>query len=195
MKKLLILFFFGLLLVSCSGIVKTPSSEDLNVITEGHTESVTIEVQDTLPPYEITKKKSGNYNLWTIKENKNKVKELRGEYYYEICPKGIFDKPISNSKKQALKNTPVTYKDATWSAALRALTNLQPQKDSKIIFDYSKFNRQINNEYECLFFGRCEIKNEKGEYVEAEASILVKYIFVEDMRKPYAWYCVGNIVF
>ncbi len=151
--------------------------------------------EDTNPPFTISKQKCSGFNAWTIKENKNKVAEITGKYYYEICPKGLFDKPISQAKKRALEGAPVSYKDATWSAAFRALNNLIPQKDSKIIFDFSKFNRQVNNEYECLFFGSCQIKNEKGKYVDAEVSILVKYIFAEDMREPNAWYCIGNIVF
>lgn len=153
------------------------------------------EENDTLPPFTVIKKKSDGFNLWEITENKNKVDEITGEYYYEICPAGLFDKPISSVKAEKLRNTPVSYRDATWSAAYRALNNLIPEKDSKIIFDFSKFDRQINTENECLFFGDCQIKDEKGKYVDAIAHITVRYISLEDPREPKSWYCLGSIVF
>lgn len=94
-----------------------------------------------------------------------------------------------------MKKAFVSYKNATWSAAYRALQNLQPIKGSKIIFDYSKFNRQINSDKECLYSGSCMIKNEAGKYVDAEVSMIVHYKIPIDARDPEAWYCTGNIVF
>ena len=186
----LIVGLFSFLTFSCTNTNKTETT------TEILEDSITsIAEDDNSEPYTITKKKMGGYDVWEIVENPRKVAQLTEPYYFEICPKGLFDKPISGTKAEYLKNAPVTYRDATWSAAYRALRNLIPVKDSKIIFDYSKFNRQINNDKECLFFGSCKIKNENGKYVEAEANITVIYILPEDMRKPEGWYCVGNIVF
>lgn len=194
LKKALILFLLIGFFTSCATNNSKNELQDEFQDLEYYS-GTTVETNDTLPPFDITKKKSGGFNVWEISENKNKVNEITGKYYLETCPKGIFDKPISTIKKEQLKNAPITYRDATWSAAYRALNNLIPVKESKIIFDYSKFNRQINKEDECLFFGDCQIKNENGKYVDAVASITVKYIFPEDPREPAGWYCVGNIVF
>ena len=153
------------------------------------------EVIDNSPAFEIEKKKSAGYNVWSIKENPKKVSELRGEYYYEICPKGLFDVQMSSAKAQELSDAPVLNRDVTWSAAYRALENLIPVKDSKIIFDFSKFNRQIIDRRSCLFSGSCQIKNEKGKYVDAEVSMKVLEVPVGNYNKPDGWYCVGNIVF
>lgn len=164
-------------------------SDGTNVV-----EDIEEEVDQT-PPFTITKSKSSRYNVWSIEENPKKVAQLTGPYYYETCPTGLYDKPISKSKAEILKGSPVSYRDATWSAAYRALCNIIPVKDSKIIIDYSKFNRQINNQNECLFSGPCQIKNTKGKYVEAEVSMIVKWIVPQDFRRADGWYCTGNIVF
>lgn len=182
------ILLFGLLLVSCSGNVKTTPPEDVVTTTDNLTETVAVEKSDTLPPFEVTKRMSGGFNVWTITENRNKIADI--PYVLESCPAGIFDTPAS--KKTHGK--PVSARNATWSAALRALKNLVPNPDAKIIFDYSKLNRQINNSKQCLFFGPIQIKNEKGRYVEAEISLTVTH-FWADYREPSSWYVTGNIVF
>lgn len=183
-----IIFILGLLLVSCSGAVKTASPEESPTITEQHSEAATVEENDTVPPFEVTKGKAGGFNAWTIKENRNKVANIPCKI--EFCPDGVFDVPASKK----IKGEPVSARDATWSAALRALKNLVPNPDAKIIFDYSKLNRQINNGKQCLFAGPIQIKNENGKYVEAEINLTVTH-FWDDYRQPSSWYVTGNIVF
>lgn len=186
MKYLILIF--GLLLVCCSGNEKTTESEVVATTAELVAEPYTVEEPDTIPPFEISKKKSAGFNLWTITENRNKVADI--PFVLESCPAGIFDTPASKK----IQGEPVSARDATWSAALRALKNLVPNPDAKIIFDYSKLNRQINNGKQCLFAGPIQIKNENGKYVEAEINLTVTH-FWDDYRQPSSWYVTGNIVF
>lgn len=186
MKYLTLLF--GLLLVSCSGNVKTTAPENIGAAADNITESITVEKSDTLPPFEVAKRKAGGFDAWTITENKNKIADI--PCVLESCPAGIFDTPASKK----IQGEPVSARDATWSAALRALKNLVPNPDAKIIFDYSKLNRQINNGKQCLFAGPIQIKNENGKYVEAEINLTVTH-FWDDYRQPSSWYVTGNIVF
>lgn len=186
MKYLILIL--GLLLVCCSGNEKTPESEVVATTSELVAEPYTVEEPDTIPPFEISKKKSAGFNLWTITENRNKVADI--PFVLESCPAGIFDMPASKK----IDDKPVSARDATWSAALRALKNLVPNPDAKIIFDYSKLNRQINNGEQCLFAGPIQIKNENGKYVEAEINLTVTH-FWDDYRQPSSWYVTGNIVF
>ena len=51
MKYLTLLF--GLLLVSCSGNVKTTAPENIGAAADNITESITVEKSDTLPPFEV----------------------------------------------------------------------------------------------------------------------------------------------
>lgn len=198
MKKLLLPFLLLILIGSCTGQKNESTSSDDYDSFELYSEEITEEITeepDTTPPFTISKKKSSGYNVWSIEENPKKVAQLTGPYYYECCPDGLFDKPMSGYKAEIMKDAVVSYRDATWGAAKRALSNLIPIKDSKIIFDFSKFNRQVNSDHECLFFGPCQIKNQKGKYVDAEVSMTVKWNVPEDPRRADGWYCSGNIVF
>lgn len=183
-----LILFFCLLLVGCSEKTKNTPTEEIATTTDAFTESVTVEKPDTIPPFEVTKGKAGGFDAWTITENRNKVADI--PCVLESCPAGIFDTPTSKK----IQGEPVSARDATWSAALRALKNLVPNPDAKIIFDYSKLNRQINNNKQCLFFGPIQIKNEKGKYIEAEMNFTVTH-FWDDYRQPGSWYVTGNIVF
>lgn len=187
MNKLL--FALLLLLASCTG--KAPEKEEADYFTDSEliTENKE-EVPDTVPPFTVTKSKSSGYNLWQISENPRKVSDIPCEY--ELSPTGLFDRPASAE----LKNTdPLYYKDATWSAVNRALKNLVPNPDAKIIYNFAKLDRQINSDSECLYIGECEIKNKNGKYIPAEINIKVRWAVPNDYREASGWYCVGNIVF
>ena len=187
MEKLL--FALLILLASCTG--KAPEKEESDYFTDSELITETIEVEpDTLPPFTVSKSKSSGYNLWKISENPRKVSGLPCEY--EISPAGIFDRPASTKLK---RGEPLYYKDATWSAACRALKNLVPDPDAKIIYNFAKLDRQINNDSECLYIGECEIKDKNGKYVPAEINIRVRWAVPNDYREASGWYCVGNIVF
>lgn len=187
MEKLL--FALLILLASCTG--KAPEKEESDYFSDSEFITDTIEQEpDTVPPFTVSKSKSGGYNLWQISENPRKVSDIPSKY--EVSPSGLFDRPASTQ----LQNTdPLYYKDATWSAACRALKNLVPNPDAKIIFNFAKINRQINSNSECLYRGECEIKNKNGKYVPAEMNITVRWAVPNDYREASGWYCSGNIVF
>lgn len=187
MKNVFSLFLFLVLLASCTG--KTTEKVESDYYSDYDSITASVEQEpDTIPPFTIKKSKSGGYNLWQISENPRKVSELPCSY--EVSPAGLFDR---TSRK--LTNEAVTYKDATWSAACRALKNLVPNPDAKIIYNFAKMNRQINSDTECLYIGECEIKNKNGKYVPAEINLTVRWAVPEDFREGSGWYCVGNIVF
>lgn len=187
MEKLLLALL--LLFASCTG--KAPEKDPYDEFSDSTINSEVIkEEPDTVPPFTISKKKSGGYNIWSIKENHRKVSEIPCEY--ELSPSGLFDRPASAN---LTREDPVYYKNATWSAACRALKNLVPNPEAKIIFNFAKLDRQINSDKECLYIGQCEIKNEKGKYVPAEINMIVRWGVPEDFREPAGWYCVGCITF
>ena len=188
MEKLL--FALLILLASCTG--KAPEKEESDYFTDSEVITETIEEEpDTVPPFTVSKSKSGGYNLWQISENPRKVSELPYNKY-ETSPAGLFDRPASTELKSG---EPLYYKDATWSAACRALKNLVPNPDAKIIYNFAKLDRQINSNSECLYIGECEIKNKNGKYVPAEINIRVRWAVPNDYREASGWYCVGSIVF
>lgn len=186
MEKLL--FALLILLVSCTG--KAPEKAESDYFTDTEAITETIEEPDTLPPFTVSKTKSGGYNVWQISENPRKVSEIPCKY--EESPTGLFDRPASTELKSG---QPLYYKDATWSAACRALKNLVPKPEAKIIYNFAKLDRQINSNSECLYIGECEIKNRNGKYVPAEINIVVRWAVPNDYREASGWYCVGNIVF
>lgn len=187
MEKLLLALL--LLFVSCTG--KQQEKDPYDEFSDSTLNSEVINAEpDTVPPFTITKSKSGGNNIWSIKENRRKVSEIPCEY--QLSPTGLFDRPASANLG---KGDPVYYKNATWSAACRALKNLVPDPEAKIIYNFAKLDRQINSDKECLYIGQCEIKNEKGKYVPTEINIIVRWRVPEDCREPAGWYCVGTIIF
>lgn len=147
------------------------------------------------PRYKINKSKSGEYDLWSIEELP--LIFLEECEYIPYPTNGILDKPISKTKARLLADSPVIkYKEATWIAANRALKNLIPIPDSKVIFNYSKIDRQINNANQCRFQGDCEIQDPSGKYVEAYFNILVTYPDTGGSpSNAKFWRCSGSIVF
>lgn len=143
-------------------------------------------------PYRIHHGTSGGHNLWTLKEEMINISVVPVKMIK--CPVGLFDKPIGETKRRLFRDAPVMERDATWSAANRALGNLIPIPDSDIIFDYSRTNRQINNKGECLFTGYCLIKDKKGEYVDAYFHITVKYTGGY-AYEPEHWVCYAVLAF
>lgn len=187
MEKLLLALL--ILLASCTG--KAPEKEETEYFTDSELIAETKEPEpDTIPPFTVSKTKSNGYNLWQISENPRKISKLACKY--EVSPTGLFDRPASRQLKD---DEAVYYKDATWSAACRALKNLVPNPDAKIIFNFAKLDRQINSSSECLYIGECEIKNKNGKYVPAEINLTVRWAVPNDFREGSGWYCVGNIVF
>ena len=187
MEKLLLALL--ILLASCTG--KAPEKEETDYFTDSELIAETKEPEpDTIPPFTVSKTKSNGYNLWQISENPRKVSKLPCKY--EVSPTGLFDRPAS---RQLKNDEAVYYKDATWSAACRALKNLVPNPDAKIIFNFAKLDRQINSSSECLYIGECEIKNKNGKYVPSEINLKVRWAVPNDFREGSGWYCVGNIIF
>lgn len=105
----------------------------------------------------------------------------------------INDKPMPDYKRSLFVGKPVMQKRATWNAALTALKAALPQPNEPIIFDYSKIDRQVNSENECLFTGDFEAKNSAGEYVPLFLNILVTYQD-GDPSDPSNWKAVAQVV-
>lgn len=105
----------------------------------------------------------------------------------------INDKPMPEYKSSKFIGKPVMQKRATWNAALTALKAALPKPDETIIFDYSKINRQVNSETECLFTGDFEAKNSEDKYIPLFLNILVSYQG-GDPSDPSNWKAIATVV-
>lgn len=157
-----LLCFFLLLLVNCGG---KPGNEDITEFTHWEV------VRDTMGDFVSTHVKPIGSTVITEDED---------------YPKSLFDKPIPEYKRKLFENKPVKEKRAAWNAALTALKQGLPNPEAPIIFNYSKLDRQVNSENQCLFIGEIEAKDSEGNYREFHIRILTTYKY-GDPEDPQNW--------